>query len=184
MYACKIGSLHKDFFDVCPLFKAMSRKTTENGVQLSTPFLSLRYNDGLLYADDIDVLSDFALIIKNEYGTKVTRQQIKDSIDWKTVRKKYNILNIGVVELPDSYNGWDGTINAIWYDDEIPGNVVNIYYQFWHDQFILGSYTLKLDDIKDNASAAMPNLLKASKILQNEKKKIVDDLLLDLAIYV
>jgi hypothetical protein len=163
------------------LFKRFDKEYTDDGdVILTSPFFVLSYSfaDGILACDDGDVLYDFTKLISNSYGTRTTREIVKDSIEWSSLKDGWAILNIGVCILPDSDVGWDGSPNSIYYDDKAPGKVVRIYHQFWNTIAINGAWKLSIRDLNGlGGSVVLPNLLDALVLHRKDKikhKKVQD----------
>lgn len=174
-YVSEIGRIHPAFFKHSYLFKKFDREyTKDGGVVLTSPFFVLTYSfdSGVLMCDDADVLSDFTKLIAKNYGTRITRELIRDSIEWSTLKQDWAILNIGVCILPDSDSGWNGSPNAIYYDDKAPGKVVRVCCQFWNRIALNGAWKLSTEDLKGlGGSVVLPNLLDALVIHRKDKGK-------------
>lgn len=143
--------------------------------------MSLTFKEGSLICEDENVLEDFNNLIKENYGSELTWNEAYRMIDWSTVPNHVEVLNFGNVLLEDDYDsGWDGAVNAIWYDDNAPGEVIKIFHRLWANKKICDCYKMNIDDIKDlGREEVMQNLLTAKlyKVKDKGNKDIVDDLI-------
>jgi hypothetical protein len=170
-----VGKIHPAFFKYSGIFKKFDKSENEKGeIALRSPFFVLRYDfeTGTLLCEDSDVLFDFVKLIKDNYGTSVTRQELEDSIEWHTLGDNWSILNIGVCVLDDDISGWDGSPNSIFIDGNAPGKIVDIHSQFWNKKALYDAWKLNGDDIqKLGGKVTLPNLLDSLVIYKDDKVK-------------
>jgi hypothetical protein len=170
-----IGRIHPAFFKHSHLFSRFDKTFNEKGdVRMESPFFVLEYDfdSGVLVCDDKDVLWDFERLIRKAYGSGISRDEIKQSIQWDEMNDRWSVLNVGVCILPDSDAGWDGSPNAIWYDGERPGKIVDYTAQFWNQQMLFGAWKLDESDImKLGGSVTVPNLVDSLIMHKGDKKK-------------
>lgn len=174
-YVSEIGRIHPAFFKLSNLFNRFE-KTFDNkgGVQLVSPFFVLNYSleTGLLACDDSDVLDDFVKVIKNSYGSGISREVVKQSIEWENLKDDWSILNVGVCILPDTEAGWDGSPNVIYYDNAVPGTLVNLNFQFWNKHTLFDAYKLGESDIDYlGGRVTIPNLIDAMILHKGDENK-------------
>jgi hypothetical protein len=170
-----IGRIHPSFFKLSRIFSRFDKTFSKVGdVHLISPFfvLDYKFDEGVLYRDDKDVLYDFNKLIKKSYGSNLTRTDIKDSIAWGELNDRWSVMNIGVCILPDTDKGWDGSPNAIYYDNNAPGTVVSIQEQFWNKTALHGAWKLTDSDIAAlGGRVTIPNLVDAMILYRDDKKK-------------
>lgn len=177
-----IGRLHLGFFDHSHLFKRLEVQRNNKGeVAMLSPFFALNYdyNTGILSGDDMDVVLDFADLIKKNYGSNITRKEFTDKLSWDMYDEKHSVLNVGVCMLPDSIVGWDGTINSVWFDADRPGDVVGIHFQYWSKRMLNGAWKLDRQDVDNlgGKEVVLPNLLDAVKYTDTSKMGKINKLL-------
>lgn len=173
MYSTVIGKIHPSFFDCSNTFAKMNKEKTEKGVVLTTPFFTLEYDsvEMSLSCDDELVLKDFVEILDKEYGAKVTREELHDSVDWGNVTGDWNKLSFGTCVL-DDVSGWDGSINSVWYDNDAPGEVIHVHTQFWNKRVLFDAHKLDIQELKNTGKfAVMPNLVEALLLSRGNELK-------------
>ncbi len=88
------------------------------------------HNSRTLECDDEQVLADFELIIKQGYGTYLTKEEAFRLIRMEKFEGA-SVIKAGVCYYKDRpWSGWDGTLNAIWADSAPPGKIINVYYSW------------------------------------------------------
>lgn len=169
-----VGRIHPAFFKHSPLFNRFDKVFDEKGgVRLRSPFFVLEYSlvEGSLGCDDSDVLYDFVNLLSENYGSRVTRQDIYDSIDWGSVSGNWSVMSVGVCILDNDDSGWDGSPNAIWYDNNFPGEIIRVFAQFWSRQLIFDAWKLTESEVLSLGDAAVPNLIDSLLTHKNDKVK-------------
>lgn len=153
----------------------------KDGIELRSPMVTLIYKNGSLMCEDEAVLNDFTALIKEGYGARIDWNEAYDMIEWSTVPKTVRVVNLGNVVLDDDKNsGWNGFINAIWFDDNPPGKVIKIYHRIWVNKMMTDCMNLTLDELKRfNKEEVLRNMVfaKVYRIDDSGDKRKVDELI-------
>lgn len=178
-----IGIVHPQYFLHSPIFRNFDKVETNNGLKLRSSMMTMVFKDEHLFCENEEVLDDFTILIKENYGASLSWSEAYKMIVWESVPDYVRVINFGNVVLKDDFDsGWDGSINAIWYNDEVPGEIVKLYHRIWINGMLLDTLTMKLDDIKDLPKEEVVNNLVVAKLFKmedNAEKLVVDKLLKD-----
>lgn len=183
VYEKVIGRIHPGFFTQSNLFADCKIKLRDKRAIMESPFFLLGYDHstGTLGCDDEDVLYDFADLIADNYGPRISREEMKGRINWDTVRSDWNVLNVGVCNL-DDVSGWDGSVNAVWYDSEEPSEVIDLYFQYWNIQLLMDCPGMGVKDLREfgSMSVVLPNLVDALLHHEGGEREAVSNLIFNL----
>lgn len=121
---------------------------------------NVKFQDGYLVGDTQGI-ETIEGIISKMYGTKFEKEEFFSNFDFSSVPESVFIIKVGVCYFEENpFYGWDGSINAVWFDNNPPGEVIEVYFRY---------YMNRSSDISD-----VEEIIKSSCSKEDKVSRLID----------
>lgn len=126
-------SYNRHYLNNCPFTRMFKKQISDGVVTLQGTGVKVTYDGTNLELHDSEDVELFSEIIENldKYYKKprpAHREKYRELIDFSSFPNS-RIIYVGNCDLP-SKNGWNGSANAVWDDNNNPAKINEIYFKY------------------------------------------------------